>query len=71
MNLLAKDESISLSTDEEKAVKVAAKEYYSLLTEDEIAKMDLSLSDVENAYSKYALSEKVYYENLHRILNQI
>ncbi|SET63437.1 foldase protein PrsA [[Clostridium] aminophilum] len=48
-----------LSAGEEDAVALAAEEYYSGLTQDDIAKMDrISLEDVKDLYRDYAVAQK-------------
>ncbi|MEE1008434.1 MAG: peptidyl-prolyl cis-trans isomerase [Agathobacter sp.] len=60
MNLLAKEKDISLTSDEMTSVNKAAEEYYASLKDNEIEYMGVSEKDVVNAYSNYALAEKLY-----------
>lgn len=62
LNQLAKSKDISLDSKEKKKVEKAAEAYYNGLTDDEIEYMDCSLKVVNNAYTKYALAQKVYKE---------
>ncbi len=60
MNLLAQEQGILLTEEEEKLVKELAEEYYDSLTADERSFMDIKQSDVELAYTHYALAMKLY-----------
>ncbi|MDL2302377.1 peptidylprolyl isomerase [Lachnospiraceae bacterium OttesenSCG-928-D06] len=62
MYLLAKQRNVTLSTEEEKLVEAAAKEYFSSLNESEITEMEVSLPVVEKLYAQYAIADKVYQE---------
>ncbi|MBQ4068226.1 MAG: peptidylprolyl isomerase [Lachnospiraceae bacterium] len=62
LNQLAKKNKITLSEKEEKKIKRAAQAFYEGLSDEEIEYMDIELEDVDEAYSKYALAEKVYSE---------
>ena len=60
LNLMAKQEKVSLSADEKKSLKKAAKAYMKTLSKKE--KTDLGADEdlVYKMYSEYALAEKVY-----------
>ena len=60
LNLMAKEEKVSLSGDEKKSLKKAAKAYMKSLSKKE--KTDLGANEdlVYKMYSEYALAEKVY-----------
>ena len=60
MNLLASQQGIELSEQEENAVSRAAEEYYTSLNETEIAAMQIDETVVEQLYREYALANKVY-----------
>lgn len=60
MNLLAKEQGITLTDEEEKLAEELAKEYYNSLTADERTFMDVKQSDVELAYTHYAVAMKLY-----------
>lgn len=62
LNQLAKSRDITLSEKEKNKVAKAAEAFYNGLTEEEIEYMDVNLKSVTNAYTKYALAEKVYDE---------
>ncbi len=60
MNLLAESEEVSLSEEEIKKTGEAAAEYYDSLSEEEIAYMGVTESDIAEYYSHYALAQKLY-----------
>ncbi|MCI6242459.1 MAG: peptidyl-prolyl cis-trans isomerase [Agathobacter sp.] len=60
MDLLAKNEGMSLSEEEQKKAGQAAEEYYQSLNEAERSFMDVRKKDVQKAYEEYALADKLY-----------
>ena len=62
LNRLAKKNKVTLSEKEEKKVERASEAYFNGLTKEEIEYMDIELDDVVEAYSKYAIAQKVYAE---------
>ncbi len=60
MDLLAESQEVSLSEDEKADVASAAKEYYASLSEDEIAYLAVTESDIAEYYAHYALAQKLY-----------
>lgn len=60
MYLLAKDQGITLTEDETGLIEDAAKEYYDSLTDDEKKYLGVKEKDVEKAYTRYTLAEKLY-----------
>ncbi len=60
MELLAKDQGISLNGEELKAVKRAAEAYYGSLNEAELEFTGASEADIAAMYEDYALASKVY-----------
>lgn len=60
MDLLAREQDMSLDEEEQKLAKAAADEYYDSLSGAELAFMDVSRKDVLSAYEDYALAEKLY-----------
>lgn len=60
LNLMAKEEKISLSGDEKKSLKKAAKAYMKTLSKNEKAELGADENLVYQMYSEYALAEKVY-----------
>ena len=60
MNLLAAKKKVSLSKDDEKLAKAAAKQYYAGLNEEEKKLFGLTEKDFENMYREYALANRVY-----------
>jgi foldase protein PrsA len=60
MDLLAKEQGMSLDNEELELVEAAAKEYYESLNDDERSFMGVSERDVQSAYEDYALAKKLY-----------
>ena len=60
MDLLAESQEVSLSEEENADVASAAKEYYASLSEDEIAYLAVTESDIAEYYAHYALAQKLY-----------
>ena len=60
LNLMAKEEKISLSSDEKKSLKKAAKAYMKTLSKNEKTELGADEDLVYQMYSEYALAEKVY-----------
>lgn len=61
MAQLAESREIVLSEEEQANIKAAAEVYYTSLTEEELDYLDVSQSDIEGYYRRYALAQKVYY----------
>lgn len=57
---IAEQKDLSLTDKELKAVSKAADEYYESLSDAELDYMDVSRSDVEDAYENYAMAQKLY-----------
>lgn len=60
MNLLAKEEDITLSESENSSVNLAALEYFNSLSTSEIKMLEVNLETIITMYSEYALANKVY-----------
>ncbi len=60
LNLMAKEEKVSLSNDEKKSLKKAAKAYMKTLSKKEKSELGADEDTVYAMYSEYALAEKVY-----------
>ena len=60
MELLAKEQGISLSEQEQKLTEKAAGEYYQSLSEAELSFTQISQKQVQKAYEDYALANKLY-----------
>ena len=60
LNLMAKEEKISLSGDEKKSLKKAAKAYLKTLSKNEKTELGADEDLIYQMYSEYALAEKVY-----------
>ncbi len=60
MDLLAKEQGVTLSDSEMEGVKEAAEEYYNSLSKEEIKFMAVHQSDIEEYYENYALATKLY-----------
>ena len=61
LDQLAKEKEMELSEEENGKIAQAAEEYFASLTEDEIAYMSVSESDIKEYYEHYALAQKVYH----------
>lgn len=61
MDLLAESQEVSLSEEEKADVASAAKEYYASLSEDEVAYLAVTESDIAEYYAHYALAQKLYH----------
>ena len=61
MNLLAEQEKIELSKEEEEKVSQAAKEFYGTLSKEEIKALDVDKECIKRLYKEYAIANKVYY----------
>lgn len=60
MDLIAEQQEMSLTSEEEDLVKKASQEYYDSLSDAEKSYMDVHETDIEEAYKDYALAEKLY-----------
>lgn len=60
MALFSKQYNIELTQEEINTLNLAAKEYFSSLSDAQAKAMGISLEDVVNAYSDYLLASKVY-----------
>lgn len=60
MNLMAKEQKISLSSEEEETMKKAAESYYSVLSETFKKQEDLTFETAQKVFREYALAHKVY-----------
>lgn len=62
MNLLAAEKGISATQQEQAAMAEAAAEYYGLLSAEDIARMELTLEEVQSLYMDYCVAEKLVTE---------
>ena len=60
MNLLAKENHVTMTEEEKKLVSAAAKEYYSSLNQHEIDTLNLTEEIIAEYYSEYLIAHKVY-----------
>lgn len=60
MNLLARQNGVTLSEEEEARVMQAAENYFQSLSEEEKSALQITVKDVEELYREYALARKVY-----------
>lgn len=61
MNLLAEQEGVLLTEEEESKIKEAAREYYETLSEKERKILEVDKELIRQLYQEYALANKVYY----------
>jgi foldase protein PrsA len=60
MELLAREQNVELTTEEEDAIDKAAEAYYDSLTKEEISYMKADQSTIRNLYEQYTLASKLY-----------
>ncbi len=60
INLLADEKGIVLNEEERKLVASAAEEYFSSLNDTEVEAMGVDKATIEQLYSEYAISQKLY-----------
>lgn len=60
MNIFARENGITLDSNEEKLVEQAALEYFSSLTEEEVNYLSVTEDTIENMYREYAIACKLY-----------
>lgn len=60
MYLLAKDQGVELTVEEEKKVEEAGGKYYASLSKEEVEALSVNQSLICQMYREYALAEKVY-----------
>lgn len=60
MNLLAKENHVTITEEEKKLVEAVAKEYYSSLNPHEIDALNLTQEHVAEYYTEYLIAHKVY-----------
>ena len=60
MNLLARQNGVALSEEEEARVMQAAETYFQSLSEEEKSALQITVKEVEELYREYALARKVY-----------
>ena len=60
MNLLARQNGVALSEEEEARATQAAETYFQSLSEEEKSALQITVKDVEKLYREYALARKVY-----------
>lgn len=60
MDLLADEQGISLTDEEQDRLREAAKKYYDSLNKKEIAYMGVKESDIAKLYRQYGLADKLY-----------
>lgn len=60
MNLLARQNGVALSEEEEARATQAAETYFQTLSEEEKSALQITVKDVEELYREYALARKVY-----------
>lgn len=71
LNIYAEENEISLSDKEVSFVENAAEEFYSGLSKADRKALKLSKSDIEEYYFRYALAEKVYFDLMNQVDNEV
>ena len=62
MNLLAQEQKVFLTKNEQESVLKVSNEYFASLTKDEILELDITKESVISLYEKFALATKLYTE---------
>lgn len=60
LDVIAEEQEVTLSENEQELVSQAADEYFSGLSEDEIAYMEIEKDDASRLYERYVLAQKLY-----------
>ena len=71
LDLYAKDNNIKLTKSEEEAVNKAAEEYYNSLSDEDRSYTGASKADIEDMYEHYALAEKVYFQLMNSVDEEV
>lgn len=71
MVLLAEREQVVLGEDEKEKMKKAAEVYYSSLTEEEIAILQITEEEICQFYEEYCLADKIYQELTSQVEQEI
>lgn len=71
LDLYARDNNITLTKSEEEAIEKAADEYYNSLTDEDRSYMGASKSEIEDMYVNYALAEKVYFQLMNSVDEEV
>lgn len=71
LNIYAKENDITLTENEKALVKKATADFYSGLEKYDRKKLGLKESDIEKMYLRYALAEKVYFEMMNQVDEEV
>lgn len=71
LNIYAKEKEITLTENEKLLVEQAAEDYYSQLDKSDRKKLGVNQSDIEKMYLKYALAEKVYFQLMNQVDEEV
>ncbi|MBR1629858.1 MAG: peptidylprolyl isomerase [Lachnospiraceae bacterium] len=71
LDLYARERGMELDDAESEKIEVAAKEYYDSLSEKERKAIGVRLRDIHKMYEHYALAEKVYFEVMKSVDEEI
>ena len=71
LNLYAKENDITLTENEILLVGKATKEFYEGLDKSDRKKIGVSESDIEKIYQRYALAEKVYFQMMNEVDEEV
>ncbi len=71
LNIYADENEVALTDTESSLAKQAAEEYYSGLSKSDRKALKISKSDVEEMYLRYALAEKVYFDLMTQVDEEV
>ena len=71
LNIYAEENEVTLTDKERNFVEQAAEEYYSSLSKADRKALNVSKSDVEEMYLRYALAEKVYFDLMNQVDEEV
>ncbi|MCR4675187.1 MAG: hypothetical protein K5675_09265, partial [Lachnospiraceae bacterium] len=71
LNIYAKENGIALTENENLLVEKAANDFYEGLSKEDKKSLRVSESDIEKMYQKYALAEKVYFQLMDQVDEEV
>ena len=71
MDVYAEENEVALSEHETEEIKLAAAEYFSSLSDEEKEYFEVSEKDIEKMYENYALAEKVYFDLMNTVDEEV
>ena len=71
LDIYADENEVTLSNQEKSLVEKAANDYYSNLSKSDKKALKVSKKDIEEMYLRYALAEKVYFDLMNQVDNEV